>query len=249
MNQRACWKEVMLPINGIQNDIHNLGSSLGKLNLFYNYSLESKKDVRRFVSTEIEYVFGVCRSIFDLLQEIISKLWLRIELFDNNINKNKLPPSFRRMVLQDDKLMNIDSINNRYNIPIELASFYFQYGSFFQMLRKYRDDVVHNGKDFSSIFITDKGFAINSGTQPFASFGVWNDKHMLPNNLASLRPPIAYVIKKTLTACEDFSKIIQNIIKFPPEIVPGFRLFIRGYHNQQLLEIEDVINQCKWWGE
>ncbi len=247
MTQRACWADAMMFIDGIRNDIHNLGASLAKLDLFHRSSADMHLEVTRFVSTEVEYIFGVCRSLFDLLQEVIATLWHRIELFDKRIKKRQLPKSFRAMVLNDDELMAVDGIQARFHVPAALASFYWRHGPFFQMLRKYRDDVVHSGKDFSSIFVTNRGFAVSADIQPFAAFGVWNTEHMLPNRLASLRPAIAHVITETFRACEDFAQVIQGVIRFPPEIVPGFRLFLRGYHTAQLHAMKDVLRNCEWW--
>ncbi len=67
--------------------------------------------------------------------------------------------------------------------------------------------------------------------EPFASFGVWNKEHLLPNNLASLRPVLAHVIVQTFSACENFTQVLKKTIKFPPNIVPRFKLYIRGENN------------------
>jgi len=247
MTQRACWVDVMPFIDGIRNDIHNLGASLGKLDLFYHLPADKRSEARRFASTEVEYIFIVCRSIFDLLQKVIATLWQRIELLDKNVKKQQLKESFRGMVLCNEQLMNMEIIQTRFHIPAELASFYHRYGPFFKMLRQYRNDFVHSGKDFNSIYVTEKGFAVSAEIEPFASFGVWNEEHMLPNRLASLRPIIAHVITQSHRACEDFTQMIQKIIRFPPEIAPGFRLFLRGFHNHHLLAMEDVLANCSWW--
>jgi hypothetical protein len=247
MTQRACWTDAMPFIDGIRNDIHNLGASLGKIDLFHHVSSDKSIEVARFVSTELEYIFGVCRSLFDLLQEVIATLWQRIDLLDKSIKKRELPKSFGRVVLRDERLMTVKAIQTQLRVPAELAAFYYRHGPFFQMLRQYRNNVVHSGKDFNSIFVTEKGFAVSANVDPFASFGVWKEEHMLPNRLASLRPIIAHVITETLTACEDFARMIQKIIQFPPEIAPGFKLFIRGYHNHQLLAMKDVLTNSSWW--
>ena len=246
--QRASWPEVMHYIDGIRNDLHNLGASLGKLSLFHRCKEDTNIEVRRFVSTEIEYIFGVCRSMFDLLQEVIATLWMkRIILVDKNIKKKQLKSSFAKMVLSNNKLMNEGEIEKKFNLPVEMASFYCRHGAFFQVLRQYRDNILHRGTDFNLIFITERGFAVCANEEPFSSFGVWNEKHMLPNRLASLRPVVAYVISKTLEACEDFSCTIQRIIRFPPEISPGFKLLVRGYHNHELLAMKNILANCLWW--
>ncbi len=250
MTQRACWADAIYFIDGIRNDIHNLGASIEKFDLFYHRSSSDKRrrtEIRRFASTELEYIFGVCRSLFDLLQEVVAALWQKTVLFDKSIKKRELPKSFGRVVLHGEQLMTVEAIQAKFKVPAKLAAFYYRHGAFFQMLRQYRDNVVHSGKDFNSIFVTEKGFAISANVEPFASFGVWNEEHMLPNRLASLRPVIAYIITKTLAACEDFAQMIQKVIQFPYEIAPGFKLFIRGYHNHQLIAMKDVLTNCSWW--
>lgn len=247
MTQRSCWADVMRAIDGIRNDIHNLGASLGKFELFYHASRNRRIEVTRFVSTELEYIFSVCRSLFDLLQEVIATLWQRIKLKDETIKKKQLPKSFRRMVIKDENLVPAEVIEERWRVPMAMAAFYHRNAPFFEVLRNYRDDVVHSGRDFKSIFVTEKGFAVSADAKPFCLFGVWNDEHMLPNRLASLRPVVSYVITETLRACEDFSQSIQRIIEFPPEVAPDFRLFLRGFHNRHLMEMETVLSECKWW--
>lgn len=247
MTQRACWADSMRLIDGIRNDIHNLGASLGKLDLFHRSSGGNRSKVTRFASTEVEYLFGVCRSLFDLLQRVIATLWNRIPLVDKSIKKKQLPSSFRDLVLNDRQMRTPEEIVSRWRVPVELAYFYQRHGGFFRILRQYRDEIVHSGKDFACIFVTEKGFAVSADVEPFASFGVWNAGHMLPNGLASLRPVVAHVITETFRACDDFAQTIQKIIEFPPEIAPGFRLFVRGYHNQELLAMKDVLANCLWW--
>lgn len=247
MTQRASYPDVMKAIDGIRNDVHNLGASLGKLELFYHASKDRPLDVRRFVSTEIEYIFGVCRSLFDLLQEVIAALWHRTDLLDKTLKKKQLPKRFTRMVVKDKEELSVEAIETLWSIPTALASFYHRHRPFFEILRHYRNDVVHSGRDFKSIFVTEKGFAVRADVEPFASFGVWNDEHMLPNRLASLRPVVAHVITETLRACEDFAQSIQKVITFPPELAPGFKLFLRGFHNSHLMDMKAVLSNCEWW--
>ncbi len=247
MVQRACWADALDPISGLQCDIHNLGASLAKIELFYRESADKSRNVRRFVSTEIEYVFGVCRSLFDLLQRTILRIWGRVKLLDKSIKKKNLPESFRKMVMLDRKRMSATEIAEKWHIPSTLAEFYFKQGAFFEHLRSWRDEIAHHGRDLSFLFVTERGFAVSADTEPFCSFGIWNENHMQKNRLASLRPALAYVITETLRACEEFTDAIQKIIEFPPEIVPGFRLYLRGYHNKQLLSMRGCIEECLWW--
>ena len=248
MTQRAYWPETGDYLNGIRSDIHNLAASLAKLEHFYTTSMEVP-GIRRWATTEIEYIFFVCRSLFDLLQKTIATMWNRVEFKDKNTKKHQLPHSFSTMSLFDRKLLTAEEIVERHNIPLALAQFYYRQGPFFQMLKRYRDDLIHYGKDVKWLFATKRGFAIQDDAVPFRDFGIWNDEHKQPNGLASARPIIAHVIDQTLHACEDFSGTIQQIIMFPPEIVPGYNLYIRGFHTCYLLDIERIQSNCLWWDE
>jgi len=245
--QHAYWPKVAVFIDAIQDDIHNLGASLEKFHLFYEVSKHRKTNLKRFVSTEIEYIIGTCRSLFDLLQSVIATLWDTVTLFDLNIKKKHLPKSFRPMIIKDDKFITAEEIKGIFKIPISLAEFYARSAPFFSTLRNYRDKIIHQGKKSEMVFITQKGFAVPKYIEPFASLGVWNEDHLLPNDLASLRPVLAHICLETIKCCEDFAHTVQQIIQFPPEIVPGFRLFLRGYHNKELLRLNEIRDKVLWW--
>jgi len=245
--KRACWPRLASPINAITDDVLNLGASLAKLSLFHQASKDRELNLSRFVSTEIEYIFGVCRSLFDLLQEVISDLWETVTLHDKAAPKKKLHRAFTPMVMKKNQLWSKEEISSHHAIPDVLAHFYHQSAPFYQMLKTFRDDITHHGKHVDYVFVTERGFAVPRGTQPFASFGVWDEEHLLPNDLASLRPAIAYVITETLATCERFSQVIQTTIQFPPDIAPGFDLFVRGYHNEELLRMKAILEHCQWW--
>jgi len=248
ITKRAYFPDVVFFIDCIRNDLHNLGASLGKIDLFFRVRKETGSKVRRYVSTETEYIFTVCRSLYDLLQEVISRLWNRVQLLDKNVKKQKLPQSFRKMVLEDNKLMDPGRIQERYRLTKELADFYSQAGPFFRTLKDFRDGIVHHGKWFELIFVTDRGFAIPQDTQPFSSFGVWRDQDLLPNDLASFRPVLAHIVTSTLNACELFTRTMQGTIQFPPDIAPDHNLYIRGPHNGALIKMKTILEGNPWWG-
>lgn len=43
--------------------------------------------------------------------------------------------------------------------------------------------------------------------------------------------------------------VIQKAVVFPSEIAPGFKVFVRGYHNQQLLSLKAILDGCLWWDQ
>lgn len=84
MWQRASWPEICPLISAISADFHNFGTSVEKLTYFFEHRNEVPA-VTAFVKTELEYLFTLSRSVFDLLHEAISLIWnSRIRLIDRN---------------------------------------------------------------------------------------------------------------------------------------------------------------------
>ena len=76
MWQRASWPEILRLISGVENCIRKMGTSVAKMK--HTYLTRNQLPVGaapEFATTEFEYSIVLCRTVFDLLQEIISKLW------------------------------------------------------------------------------------------------------------------------------------------------------------------------------
>jgi hypothetical protein len=78
MWQRASWPEICPLIRAICDDFHNMGTSVAKLRHFFNHrSGLAHGAATRFAGTEVEYIVILTRTVFDLLQEMISIIWRR----------------------------------------------------------------------------------------------------------------------------------------------------------------------------
>ena len=71
--QRANRLEVARTFSAIQEDICNIAAALAK---FTSIHSENTSGSARLAATQVEYILTVCRSIFDLLQEIIKSIRL-----------------------------------------------------------------------------------------------------------------------------------------------------------------------------
>lgn len=245
--QRCAWGGVVRPFRGLREDFFNLSATVRKFDLLAEHSSVLGTSASRMVVTELEYLFSLCRSIFDLLQEIIVAQWDTVKLFDESISKRHLPPSFAKMCLDGLRLRTVEQIQSKFRVPEPLAEFYARRAPFFQMLRASRDRFMHGGVTLELIFVTEKGFAVPRSMAPFSGFDVWTTEHMLPNELCSLRPAIGHVILETLLACEDYAETCQAVIQHPPPMAPGLRLFARGYFNQALSDCLKAVEHCEWW--
>ena len=58
--------------------------------------------------------------MYDILQQIITKLWNSIKLF-NGEEKRNLPENFRNIVIANKKIRNIDEIISYYHLPEQTA--------------------------------------------------------------------------------------------------------------------------------
>lgn len=245
--KRAYFKDLAHFGNGILEDINNLSASVVKINLFHEIWQKDKSKIsRRFVTTEMEYIFKVCRSLFDLLQEVIMRIWSRFQYNNTSLKTKKLRSSFSEMILYDKQLSTPKKIAERYAIPLKLAEFYECNGKFFIWLKSYRDKVVHSGNSIESLFITDDGFAISTKNEPFKDLDIWEISELKPNGLGSVRSVVSYSILNTLKALEDFSSVIQSIIQFPPDIAPDHNIYIRGENLDILFDLHTYVEDGTW---
>jgi hypothetical protein len=93
MWQRASWPEVCPLIRAICEDFHNMGTSIARLRLFFD-SREALAGglASRFAATELEYLIILARTVFDLLQEMASRIWqVRVRLSDESAERPSQP--------------------------------------------------------------------------------------------------------------------------------------------------------------
>ncbi len=245
--KRAYFKDVAHFENGIVEDIKNLATSIIKINFFHDvWRHDNKKIDKRFVTTELEYIFKVCRSLFDLLQEVISKIWARFRYLDPNLKAKSLQSTFSKMVLKENKLSTSEEIEERYSLPPELADFYHRNGKFFQWLRAYRDKISHGGNNIESLYILDEGFAVSTEVEPFDGLEIWEKTELKANKLGSVRALVSYTVLNTLHALEDFSMVIQSIMQLPQDIAPDHRVFIRGNNLSVFHELYKYVDGLEW---
>lgn len=230
--QRASFDELQKPILGLRDDVFNLSASLAKISHLNITSHIVGSGVARMVVTEIEYLFSVCRSVFDLLQEISSALWKRAKFHDSSINKKSLKETFSKMVTFQGRASTEQELIERFGLPQPLAAYYVRNAEFFMILREFRDNIIHRGSQVQTIFSSETGFLIRHALKPFSDMEIWSEGEKQPNGLVPLFPALCVMVHKTLSACEDFSSTIEKTIQFPSQIAPNMCFFMRGYFNE-----------------
>ncbi|HEV2348900.1 MAG TPA: hypothetical protein VG028_03535 [Terriglobia bacterium] len=256
MWQRASWPEICPFISAICDDFHNMGTSVAKLKHMFDFRDKLPRGAGgRFAWTELEYLIILSRSVFDLLQETIASIWSsRVRLLEPALEARrravKLPKTFSRMVLRDKKeLRTSDEIENEYGVPRALAQRYESAAPFFSQLRDHRDSVLHGLGTGRYVFATERGFCVDPKQRPFSSFDGWLPEYHYNENIVSLLPWIAYTILGTIDACNSLLDAFSSIIQFPPDIAPGYQVFIRGPYAEAFVRVVQVNSGASpWWG-
>jgi hypothetical protein len=189
----------------------------------------------RMAATEVEYILLVCRSVFDLLQEIVAKIWGAIAPTDPTKKKRALKKTFSDMTLADNKLRSVRQIAEQYALPGLIAECYARHALIFLKIRQFRDSLVRRGRQVQTIFRGEKGFLIQKRLGPFLNPDIRRDDEVQEKDLVPLLPALAMVVRGTLAACDDFAETLASCIQFADPIVPGMNLYMRGYFNEALL--------------
>lgn len=254
--QRASWPEVCPFISAISDDFHNMGTSVAKLKHLFDCRRSLPDGAGgRFAKTELEYIVILSRSVFDLLQEMISTIWTkRVQLLDLAADKRrraaKLPETFSKVVLCKKKnLRPPEEIEREFAIPANVAAAYAAAAPFFLWVREHRNDVLHGLATRGTIFVTEKGYCVDPKVQPFSSFDGWQPQHYYNTNIVSLLPWLAEVVHGTIRACTGLVEAIASVIKFPPKLAPSYRVFVRGPYASSLASVLQVrCGATPWWG-
>lgn len=254
MWQRASWPEIVPLINGIEEDFRNMGTSISKLkHIFRTQDLLPANSARAFAATELEYLIILCRTVFDLLQEMMSHIWhTRVRLHDPLLERRrkagKLPDRFSRLCLREKVgVRSAEEIQQTFGLPKEMAETYALSAPFFLELRNLRNAIVHGGTGVDCVFDTDKGFCIHKDSHLLKAVPC-KFSHEFNENLVSILPWLSTVILNTIGTCTSLINAFASLIPLPPEIAPGYRVFVRGPNNSALLEVLEINNGgSPWW--
>lgn len=233
-------------VSALTSDIFNLGASLRKLDLLrVDDTCEGK---HRLVSTELEYLLILCRSMFDLLQEVAVRIWDTIQLTDTSVAKQKLPGSFRKVVLNNEVIRSSQEIQKRFGLTPCLATWYSECAPFFCNLRSARDAIAHQPVHEPTIYVDDRGFSIGveSSPKPFQNILKWPEEILVQNKTGPLNYFIAHFINETLLACEKFAVAINQEIKVAPSFAPEHFFFMRSPNMASLQGIRRILKTDPW---
>jgi len=243
--QRASWPELCGHWRHLTDDIHNLATCVAKLEHFVSEREAIGLGACAFVQTELEYLMVLARSVFDLLQELIARVWKeRVRLLDPaaeaDRKQRELPAEFSRIVLKGkSEVRSAEEILAKFPVSPGLAGAYASAGAFFSRVRDVRDNIVHGGKAIEMIFLSERGPSVHRTTQILDALGVSAVPEEENSNLVLLWPLVARVVFGVLASCDRIVDALARDVLFPPPLAPGYSVFLRGFHNESLTRLRN----------
>jgi hypothetical protein len=249
--QHLSFPEVAEPIYQLVSDLQLMSASIEKLTLLREVPVSS--GARSFlVETELEYMFMLVRSTYDLLQSVVKHIAALMRASDGKAAVKKiLPDSFADVALTSTSRPNekvprtLDELQTRYSLPAALASFYVRQSPLFNQLRMIRDGIGHRGKTLPLIFETERGFGISvDGSSTWSSLEVWKQHPHLPNQIGSVRALGAFLAKTVLDLLLNLEVALRKTISpalLPTAVSEGNLIFMTNPFIRNLSGVDDIL--------
>jgi hypothetical protein len=245
MWQRASFPETTRFVTGILDDFANFSASVSKIQFFHRQRSQINSGaLALYVSTELEYILSLCRSVFDLLQELISVLWKSfVKLHNAELESTRkartMPSSFADIVIKNGtELVPQAEISAKWGLPEPLSQEYAQAAPLFRNLRRWRDHVVHSGGKMGPIFVDEGGFKVLTTHRLLEWADCWSEKEITETGVGRLEPWLAKVIFGSMDTCNQLIETFARIIQLPEPIAPGLMVFSRNPTDGALHETE-----------
>lgn len=250
MWKHASWPDVSRWLAAVEMDTFRLAASLGKVDHFATCSTIEGRDSAMFVSTEIEYLLGRSRSLFDNLQKVIKCIWDRIVLSDEQAQRIKkqqpLADSFSDVA---KKVRKREKGASPHGLPPALLACYDAVEEFFFLMKEVRDSLTHRAAGVGSVFVTERGYGVRRDS-PLSKLGPPPKPEYNYNDaVISLAPILANVVCQSIYACNDFADAFATNFKLPDPIIDGYQVFLRAPHTPSLGNAQLILRGRNPWVE
>lgn len=199
-------------------------------------------NVEHLVKIEIESIFGMYRSFYDLLQEIIAFVIKR-----HHPNKPDLPKSFRRIVEKTP-----EELAEKYFLPPNIITFYKEKQLIFTLTRQIRDNIYHNGVDLGAVFSFPDGFAVSTDVRPWKDlseqFPLWPKERQKDNRLGSALLIYCLLVEDAFKTMQFLADCILGSFCPPPTAMfkDGVQVYLRTTFNKHLGQL-DTYEKEQWF--
>jgi hypothetical protein len=242
LTKRAYFGDIVPVAHAIEHDILSLSAALWKIDLLFAVGQDSSLPTAAAAATDVEYVLVTCRSMLDLLQLAVHRLWKRVKLTiaEQERGTIELPRSLADVVAKGDSARSVDDIRSKFRLPEPFVQFYSRSAEFALKLRRARGAIVHLPTDSPFVFRLERGFGVKVDSSPFHELVNWESGHCEANGIGSLRFFLAAVILHTLRICEDAANTFMTNLELPSDVAPGLHVFLRSPHVGVLHRLEGI---------
>lgn len=250
--QRASWHHTIGILELIIDDVHNLGTCFAKFEYFSQQYEKIGDGVSLFAKTELEYLLALARSTVDLCYDLFRNLWHRnVRLGPEHRRPKMLPEKLSALVFSGKReiaqVRERKDLCSKFGLTESIAEAFMKIGAFLLPIRQCRDSIIHEGRKLPTIYATERGFCVDNREEPYSTFSIWNESHRYNDRLVSIVPLIAYLVFNSIDVCNILTEAFPLQIGFPPEIAPGYHVFMRGFHNEALIRAMSVAHGNSPW--
>ena len=96
--------------------------------------------------------------------------------------------------------------------------------------------------------VLQDGFGIATERRPFDTMKIWKESNLRPNKIGSLLSAVAHIVLNTFRTVECVIIELQRIIQFPPEVAPGYNVYVCGHYIEEIGKLESYISTSPWYG-
>ncbi|MEQ8853618.1 hypothetical protein [Gimesia sp.] len=241
--QHFTFGKVVHPMRGIEFDIGNLTAVIEKFLAVHDYHVARPKAdtaVRLMYLTELEYFFGICRSLIDLLHDCYRYVHMQF-------GGSPLPQTFGKFVDRE-----VSELVQKYSLPPDTETYLTQVKPLFAHIRNVRDSIYHHGKSLELIYLTEEGPGVCLDHPPFDVFKPHfdEDSHFLtmmtPNNIGSIFYIVVSLVDQMVDATTKLAETMKKVFSpIPPRYTKdGYNYFLRGPSFVLINNRHELLEKC-----
>lgn len=236
--QHLCTPDLIRLSEYITNDIQMVATTLAKIRFAFKARSEIGDGVTKFVEADLEYLLTICRSLFDLVNMYIGRLYDRYITSPPGASPiNRLPDSFAKVVLSGGKQLSSEDISKKYGLPEPLSVAYSGASGFFKQLRGRRDLIVHKGHQSEFVYLTERGFCVPKEARLWLPSPGEDRDEMYNDNLISLFSLCSDVAYRTVASLETLSHGLQKSIQLTYPAAPEYQVFVKCSYSNELKNV------------
>ena len=229
-----CTPEIFERTNQATQDLINCLGYIEKYFILLNHNNKYKDaDASVLIQIELEGIFGVHRSFYDLLQRIVNEMHQRYSK-----QKISIPDSFRRVVEKEP-----DELAKKYHFPDPLIQFYQEKKALFLACRQIRDNIFHHGHSSGTIFCFNDGFAVGVDEKPWSTLtnfvNLWPKGKLRDNNVGCVLGVFALIAEDMFKTMAWLGDAIIASFPEPPEASFDLNVYLRNPFTSHLHRLKD----------